>query len=95
MSLVMQNDYDLLAVSLNLRNEDGLRLCSHLRSSEKTRAIPILMVAGEDDMPRIAHGLEIGAHDYILRPVDRNELLAPGPHANPAQTVPTTPALEF
>jgi two-component system cell cycle response regulator len=34
------------------------------------------MIGGEEDMPRIAHGLEIGAHDYILRPVDRNELLA-------------------
>jgi two-component system cell cycle response regulator len=76
MAKVAQNDYDLLAVSLNLKNEDGLRLCSHLRSSEKTRQVPILMIANEEDMPRIAHGLEIGAHDYILRPVDRNELLA-------------------
>lgn len=76
MTKVNESDYDLLAVSLNLKNEDGLRLCSHLRSSEKTRSIPILMIANEEDMPRIAHGLEIGAHDYILRPVDRNELLA-------------------
>lgn len=76
MAKVNEGDYDLLAVSLNLKNEDGLRLCSHLRSSERTRSIPILMIANEEDMPRIAHGLEIGAHDYILRPVDRNELLA-------------------
>lgn len=76
MAKVTEAEYDLLAVSLNLKNEDGLRLCSHLRSSDKTRSIPILMVASEEDMPRIAHGLEIGAHDYILRPVDRNELLA-------------------
>jgi two-component system cell cycle response regulator len=34
------------------------------------------MVGEEGDMKRIAQGLEIGAHDYILRPVDRNELLA-------------------
>ena len=34
------------------------------------------MVGEMDDMSRIAHGLEIGAHDYILRPTDRNELLA-------------------
>lgn len=76
MSKIGVYTYDLLVVSLNLKNEDGLRLCSHLRSSEKTRSIPILMIANDDDMPRIAHGLEIGAHDYILRPVDRNELLA-------------------
>ena len=76
MGKINGGEYDLIAVSLNLKNEDGLRLCSHLRSSERTRSIPILMIANEDDMPRIAHGLEIGAHDYILRPVDRNELLA-------------------
>lgn len=69
-------DCDLIIVSLNLIKEDGLRLCSHLRSNERTRGVPILMMANEDDMPRIARGLEIGAHDYILRPVDRNELVA-------------------
>ena len=70
------NDFDIIIVSLNLASEDGLRLCSHLRSNERTRAVPILMIGEETDMPRIAQGLEIGAHDYILRPVDRNELLA-------------------
>jgi two-component system cell cycle response regulator len=76
MRKISEIDYDLMVISLNLKDEDGLRLCSHLRSSERARSIPILMVAADEDMSRIAHGLEIGAHDYILRPVDGNELLA-------------------
>ncbi|MDB5490239.1 MAG: diguanylate cyclase domain protein [Micavibrio sp.] len=76
MEEISKNVFDLLIISLNLRGEDGLRLCSHLRSNERTRSTPILMLATEDDMPRVAHGLEIGAHDYILRPLDRNEILA-------------------
>ncbi len=76
MEMVATQEFDLLIVSLNLASEDGLRLCSHLRSNERTRNTPILMVANEDDMPRVAQGLEIGAHDYILRPIDRNELRA-------------------
>ncbi len=76
MEEINKHDLELIIVSLNLRNEDGLRLCSHLKSNERTRSVPILMVSNEDDMDRIAHGLEIGAHDYILRPIDRNELLA-------------------
>jgi len=76
MEYVSQNDFDLLIISLNLKKEDGLRLCSHLRSNERTRGVPIIMIATEDDMGRVARGLEIGAHDYILRPIDRNELLA-------------------
>ncbi len=71
-----EEDFELIVISLNLQDEDGLRLCSHLRSNERTRGVPILMIGSDDDMPRIAHGLEIGAHDYILRPIDRNELMA-------------------
>ncbi len=76
MELVSQHDFDLLVISLNLKKEDGLRLCSHLKSNERTRALPIVMLATEMDLERIARGLEIGANDYILRPVDRNEFLA-------------------
>ncbi len=76
MELAQQHDFDLITVSLNMASEDGLRLCSQLRSNERSRSVPILMVAEEQDLPLIAQGLEIGAHDYILRPVDRNELLA-------------------
>lgn len=73
---VAEESFELLIISLNLDNEDGLRLCSHLRSNERTRTTPILMIGEEQDMERIAHGLEIGAHDYILRPVERSELKA-------------------
>ena len=73
---ISEQDFDILVVSLNLENEDGLRLSSHLRSNEKTRAVPILMISYEDEMEKVARGLEMGAHDYVLRPVDRNEFLA-------------------
>lgn len=68
--------FDLICISLNLASEDGLRLCSHFRSNEKTRSIPILMMGQNEDLDKIAHGLEIGAHDYIIRPIERNELTA-------------------
>lgn len=76
MELVNQHDFDTIILSLNLAAEDGLRLVSHLKSNEKTRALPVMMVAKEEDMPRIANGLELGAHDYVVRPVEKNELQA-------------------
>jgi two-component system cell cycle response regulator len=69
-------NYDLLIVSLGLENYDGLRLCSQARSLERTRAVPILAIADEADNTRLLRGLEIGVNDYLLRPVDKNELLA-------------------
>jgi two-component system cell cycle response regulator len=74
--LINQREFDLIIVSLNLSKEDGIRFCSHLRSNEKSRSTPIVMLAEEADMARVAHGLEIGAHDYLMRPIDKNELLA-------------------
>ncbi len=68
--------FDLVMISLLLAAEDGLRLCSQLRSREGTRQVPILLLADEQEMKRVAKGLELGANDYVLRPIDRNELLA-------------------
>jgi two-component system, cell cycle response regulator len=71
-----ESEYDLIIVSLALQDFDGLRLCSQIRSLERTRNIPILAIAEADNSARLARGLEIGVNDYLLRPVDRNEMLA-------------------
>ncbi|WP_422366335.1 PleD family two-component system response regulator [Pelagibius sp.] len=70
------SDYDLLIVSLHLGEEDGLRLCSQIRSQDETRHVPILLLLDEEDLPRLPKGLEIGVTDYVIKPIDRNELRA-------------------
>lgn len=76
MAKLPEHDFELLIISINLDNEDGLRLTSHLKTNPATRSVPILMMAQGEDMPRVVQGLEIGAHDYILRPIEANELRA-------------------
>jgi len=71
-----EGDYELIIVSLSLENFDGLRLCSQLRSVDRTRHIPILVIADPDSDARLARGLEIGVNDYLVRPLDKNEMLA-------------------
>jgi len=72
---IPEMDCELLIVSLSLNNFDGLRLCSHLRSIERTRDLSILVLVEADDNTRLLRGLDIGVNDYLMRPVDRNELL--------------------
>jgi two-component system cell cycle response regulator len=67
---------ELMVVGMSVAGGDPLRLVSQSRASEQTRQVPILLVADESDMPRLAKGLDLGANDYILRPIDRNELTA-------------------
>ncbi|THD43197.1 MAG: PleD family two-component system response regulator [Bradyrhizobium sp.] len=71
-----EDNVDLIIVSLGLAGYDGLRLCSQIRSLERTRNLPILAVADLEDRQRMLRGLELGVNDFLTRPVDRNELLA-------------------
>jgi two-component system cell cycle response regulator len=69
-------NFDLMIVSLNLDHADGLRLCSQVRSLDRTRHLPIMIIVEPGDDARLLRGLDMGVNDYIVRPVDANELLA-------------------
>ena len=70
------DEFDLVILSLSLPDGDPLRLVSQLRANEGSRDLPILLLADDSALPRLAKGLDLGANDYLIRPVDRNELLA-------------------
>ena len=74
--LAGNGNFDMYIVSLTLEQHDGLRLCSQLRSLEATRQTPILAIVEEGDTARLVRALDMGVNDYLVRPVERNELLA-------------------
>ena len=71
-----ENNFDLLVVSLSLQGSDGLRLCSQVRSLERTRHLPVIILVEPGDEARLLRGLDMGINDYLMRPIDRHELLA-------------------
>jgi two-component system cell cycle response regulator len=71
-----EHDFDLLIVSLSLSEADGLRLCSQVRSLDRTRHMPIIILVEPGDNARLLRGMDIGVNDYLMRPIDRHELLA-------------------
>lgn len=71
-----EHNFDLLVVSLSMQNADGLRLCSQVRSLERTRHLPIIILVEPGDEARLMRGLDMGINDYLMRPIDRHELLA-------------------
>jgi two-component system, cell cycle response regulator len=76
LAMAREATIDLMIVSLGSGAFDGLRLCSQARSHERTRNLPLLIIADPDDRPKVLRGLELGVNDYLTRPIDRNELLA-------------------
>ena len=72
----LDGETELIIASLTTPDGDPLRLVSQCRGNELFRQLPVLLIAAERDLPRLAKGLDLGANDYLIRPVDRNELLA-------------------
>ncbi len=71
-----EDRHDLLIISLAFEQYDALRLCGQVRSIERTRNVPILAIADADNSSRLLRSLEIGVNDYLVRPVEKHELLA-------------------
>ncbi|MCY0094654.1 PleD family two-component system response regulator [Hoeflea ulvae] len=71
-----EKPYELVIVSTALEDYDPLRLCSQMRSLERTRFIPMLVVAEQGEDQLVIRALELGVNDYLLRPLDPNELVA-------------------
>src|SRR5690606_32990411 len=51
-------------------------LCSQLRTLDRTRFVPIMLLAEEGEEARLVRGLELGVNDYLVRPIDQHELVA-------------------
>jgi two-component system cell cycle response regulator len=68
--------FELVIISLGNEGYDGLRLVSQFRSNETTRQTPILVVVDPSEQQNLLRALDMGVNDYLMRPVDRQELLA-------------------
>ncbi len=66
---------ELIILDLMLPDMDGLEVCRNLKTTEKTKHIPIIMLtAKSEEVDRIV-GFEVGADDYITKPFSTRELI--------------------
>lgn len=72
--LMSQKDYDLLILDWMLPQVSGVTLCRQYRQTGKTS--PVLMLTAKDTTGDKVTGLDAGADDYLVKPVDVIELLA-------------------
>ncbi|TJZ94214.1 response regulator [Paracoccus gahaiensis] len=71
LELMLQHDYALAFLDVQMPGTDGYELAELMRSTERTRGVPIIFVtAAEMDEARRFRGYEAGAVDYIFKPID-------------------------
>ena len=69
-----EEDYSLILLDFMLPKLDGIGLCQRLRAHGCT--VPILMLTARDTSMDKVLGLDAGADDYVVKPIDLPELLA-------------------
>ncbi|MEP6518853.1 two-component system response regulator RppA [Microcoleus vaginatus] len=72
--LLSEKEYDLLILDWMLPHISGVNLCRQYRAAGKTA--PILMITARDTTPEKVTGLDAGADDYLVKPIDLVEFMA-------------------
>src|SRR5712672_289306 len=69
-----QATYDLLLLDIEMPHLDGFSLLEDIRSSEKLRHLPVIMLTGHDDVASIDRAYQLGANSFATKPVNWRQL---------------------
>ena len=70
---IVQNNYNLIILNVNLPDIDGVAICKRIREISN---VPIMMLSKKDDVETKVGCLDLGADDYITKPFNSKELFA-------------------
>ncbi|AFZ03810.1 hybrid sensor histidine kinase/response regulator [Calothrix sp. PCC 6303] len=72
---ITESKFDLVLLDLMMPEMDGYEVTLHIRENKELQFMPILIITAHDT-PNVAQGLDLGADDFIRKPVTVDELLA-------------------
>jgi len=67
---------DLVLVALSLPDMSGFDLCERIKENPCTAVVPVMLMADNASRVEKIHGLQVGAADFIAKPIDPCELMA-------------------
>ena len=67
---------DLVLLDVMMPDMDGYQVCGWVRSNPATAAVPVVMLSGKADPESVARGLEVGADEYLSKPISPSKLTA-------------------
>ncbi|CAM4092038.1 fused response regulator/phosphatase [Paenibacillus alkaliterrae] len=67
---------DLILMDMMMPEIDGLEACKAILQVERYKDVPIIFVTAVGDSSKMAEALDAGASDYVMKPINKMELLA-------------------
>lgn len=69
-------DIELIILDVNMPEMDGFTLLEKIKSSEKLKHLPVMMVTTESDRARIVQAIQAGAVNYVCKPFRQEDLMS-------------------
>ncbi len=76
LEMLREKDYDLILLDIIMPEMDGFGFLKEFQKRDKKEFIPIILMTGLDDLNSKIKGLNIGADDYLVKPLNEEELIA-------------------
>ena len=76
LEMLKERDYDLILLDIVMPEMDGFGFIKEFQKRESKEFLPIILMTGLDDLNSKIKGLSIGADDYLLKPLNEEELIA-------------------
>ncbi|HAE67606.1 MULTISPECIES: response regulator [Sphingobacterium] len=76
LSLVSDETIDLVITDLALPFANGYEIIDRIRKSSTNNQVPVIIISGYRDDNSIVEGFEVGANDYIKKPISPSELIS-------------------
>lgn len=67
---------DVILLDVMMPGMDGYQVCQWVRSNPATANVPVVMLSGKADPESVAHGMEVGADEYLAKPITPSNLTA-------------------
>lgn len=75
LNFISRNQPDLILLDVMMPDMDGYEVCRRLKSNETSKHIPVIFVTGKTEPSEIAKAMDLGAADYLVKPIDPKMLL--------------------
>jgi len=76
LAVAREQQPDLILLDIMMPKMDGIEVCQHVKGDASLPFIPIILVTAKSDSKDVVAGLEAGAEEYLIKPVDQTALVA-------------------
>lgn len=76
LKIALHEEVDLIILDILLPKLDGFMVCRRIKQSQETKDIQVVLITCLDDMESRIKGVELGADDFLVKPLESRELVA-------------------